>query len=857
MAEFQEEQLFRGASQGQGFAPTQVPDITPFLRENMEIADRNYARMVSVKKADQESQVLKTQELYKTLGAFSEKALEFASTIGKAHIDSQIIQGKHKMRSFGKEQNYGVSVQGQQEYDAARQSIQQNNFKLNQDANKLSKQGAPLEAVNYIKSLGGYEQIGAIEYYLTQKGAEYKAKKEAFMSSTTYTLRDADGKTFTPSEIDDNPVRHAIATREFGLMYLANDVGIGKDFNPNNAVMHLLYKPMDEVDATDMALVRTRKTYNDSQVIIKSAEERYATDKNPNYLISTYAGLPDEKGERRSYKAAVDAFFQFQLNEFDKNPTPATRKAILDNLAAQKVDASIDPKQRSFAEFYSPRVKALQDGMLQITARKNQEKKFNQSLIKDDLDTQLAQWIANEWDGSPESLKAAQMEQIKVANRNGITDYRAGVAEPYLAEANEKQNRSTWTDLLRQAEKNQTLSVSDLTNAAIPADIRKAFLPAARAQDEIRARIPPAEDVEKDLKTALKTALGDASLDANYLGLNAATFTAMRIYRQKVAQNYAALGAEGAHDKAVQETTAMILKGEGMFTRADWKDRKAGEAPVTYWPRFTPTTTIKQGKTYNKEAVKQAYQKDNSIIDRIPLVPVPTLERIASQINAGAPVDMPGIYRELGGNPTELLNRNLAAINRNERMIATPANVIASQTSSPSVRRLAQKAQTLFDQQRVYAAENGAVTDPKLMNPAVINHRNNPNQTVNPATRTLTYSGNKAAYKTVGTALQNLGFRVAEHPDFGGVATGVHSAAGYHPWGEAFDVTHHIGSYETSVAKTRQLKEKIRAMGLFKEIIGPGDGDSRHTDHLHLGGLIRPITKKDIETLTKIFRGTK
>jgi len=857
MAEFQEEQLFRGASQGQGFAPTQAPDITPFLRENMEIADRNYARMVSVKKADQESQVLKTQELYKALGTFSDKALEVASTIGKAYIDSQIIQGKHKMRSYGKEQNYGVSIQGQQEYDATRQNIQQNNFKLNQDANKLSMKGAPLEAVNYIKSLGGYEQIGAIEYYLTQKGSEYKAKKEAFMSSTTHTLRDADGKTFTPSEIDDNPVRHAIASREFGLMYLANEVGIGKDFNPNNAVMRLLYEPMDKVDAEDMALVRTRKTYNDSQVIIKSAEERYATDKNPNYLISTYAGLPDEKGERRSYKAAVDSYFQYLLNEFDKNPTQENRKAILDNLAKQKVDGSIDPKQRSFQEFYSPRVKALQDGMLQITVRKNQEKKFNQSLVKDDLDLQLARWISEEWDGTPESLQAARMEQIKVANRNGITDYRASVAEPYLAEATEKQNRNTWKELLSEAEKNQTLSVSDLTNAAIPADIRKAFLPAARDQDAIRAQIPPAEDVEKDLKTALKTALGDASLDANYIGLNAATFTAMRIYRQKVAQKAAGIGAVAAHEEAVKEVTSMILKGEDVFARADWKDRKAGEAPVTYWPRFTPTTTIKQGKVYNKEQVKQAYQRDNSIIDRIPLVPVPTLEKVAAQIRAGAPVDMPGIYRELGGNPTELLNRNLAAINRNERMIATPATVIADKTSSPSVRRLAQKAQTLFDQQRVYAAENGAVTDPSLMNPAVINYRNNPNQTINPTSKTLTYSGNRSAYKAVGTALQGLGFRVAEHPDFGGVAPGVHSAKGYHPWGEAFDVTHHIGSYETSVAKTRQLKDKIRAMGLFREIIGPGDGDSRHTDHLHLGGLIRPITKKDIETLTKIFRGTK
>ena len=42
-------------------------------------------------------------------------------------------------------------------------------------------------------------------------------------------------------------------------------------------------------------------------------------------------------------------------------------------------------------------------------------------------------------------------------------------------------------------------------------------------------------------------------------------------------------------------------------------------------------------------------------------------------------------------------------------------------------------------------------------------------------------------------------------------------------------------------------------MGLFEEIIGPGDGDPNHETHLHLGGLMRPITPQDIETLKSLF----
>jgi len=861
MAEFQEEQLFRGASQGQGFAPTQAPDITPFLRENMEISSKNYANLKSTRDAELLSNVQKTQDLYKNLGVFSTKALELASTIGEAYIDSRIIEGKNKMRSFGKEQNYGVSVAGQQEYDATKAKIKETSIKLNQDANKLARQGAPLEAVNYIKSLGSYEQIGAIEYYLTEKGKGYKAAKDEFMQSTTYTLYDQNQKPFTPSEINDDPVKHAIATRQFGLMYLADNVGIGKNFNPNNAAMSYLYKAMDQADETDTTLIRGRKAFNDAQVRVQNAKDIFSVNRDLNQLISTINGQPDEKGVIRSNAAAVGDAFDHLLSMYQNDPRPATKTAILDILKNQKVSAEIDPKQRTFREFYKTRVKALTDGMLQVDVRKNQEKKFEQDKLKDNLDGLLDDYIKTKWDGSTESLQSAVLELTKVAGDNDIFDWRASGAQPFIAEAKEKQERQAWVDLLKEADKNNTLSVKTLMAAGIPADLRKAYLAKAQQLDDIRSRIPDEEETKGDLKTALKTALGDASLDANFIGLNAATHRAMRIYRQKVAQNYSALGAEGAHEKAVAETTAMILRKEGDFTVADWKDRKAGDAPVSYWPRFTPTTTITNGKVYEESKYVTAFKKDNSIIDRIPLVPEATLEKVADQINKGAYVDMPGIYRQLGGDPVALLNRNLAAIGRTERMIPTPSVVIAQKTTDPSILALAKKARTMFDEQRVYAAATGGTTDPAFMTPAVIQHIQKPKPTPTGGgersfTGALTYISNKTAYQTTGKALQRLGFKVAEHPDFGGVGSG-HAANGYHPYGEAFDVTHHIGTFANSIAKTAELKRQIRALKLFASVIGPGDGDSQHETHLHLGGLLRPITQQDIDKLNKIFGGKR
>ena len=115
-------------------------------------------------------------------------------------------------------------------------------------------------------------------------------------------------------------------------------------------------------------------------------------------------------------------------------------------------------------------------------------------------------------------------------------------------------------------------------------------------------------------------------------------------------------------------------------------------------------------------------------------------------------------------------------------------------------------------------------------------------------TDALTYDGNKGAYQQAGQTLQKLGFQVAEHPDFGGVAP-VHAGNSFHGYGEAFDITHQTGDYDTSIEKTRQLKELIRSMNLFKEVIGPGDGNPAHETHLHLGGLMRPLTAEDIEKL--------
>ena len=199
-----------------------------------------------------------------------------------------------------------------------------------------------------------------------------------------------------------------------------------------------------------------------------------------------------------------------------------------------------------------------------------------------------------------------------------------------------------------------------------------------------------------------------------------------------------------------------------------------------------------------------------------------------------------------GLDPFTVINRQIAALGDPNLQPLEPPAIIQSVNSTMSE----QQRQDLFNavngpRQRLRALQQtaGTVAQPSNLRAGFAG-----DNLKRSFTDALTYDGNKGAYQHAGTTLQKLGFQVAEHPDFGGVAP-VHAGNSFHGYGEAFDITHQTGDYDTSIEKTRQLKELIRSMNLFKEVIGPGDGNPAHETHLHLGGLMRPLTAEDIEKL--------
>ena len=108
----------------------------------------------------------------------------------------------------------------------------------------------------------------------------------------------------------------------------------------------------------------------------------------------------------------------------------------------------------------------------------------------------------------------------------------------------------------------------------------------------------------------------------------------------------------------------------------------------------------------------------------------------------------------------------------------------------------------------------------------------------------------------IGKFLQKYGLKVAENPAFGGVGGG-HSPGGYHPKGLAIDVTdwrpdmapaYAGGPKKSWKERTGELSWRAKQLGLFNEVLGPGDkGHDTHV-HLALEGK-KPFTEQQLEWL--------
>lgn len=355
MKEFQEENLFTGAQQSQGFAPQQAPDTSRFLRENMGQIDRNFANLESQRQAELDNKLQKQIKTLEMFGQFSSKAMQFAQTMGKAYIDSQIIEGQNKARSLGKTLNYGINPQEEEQLNNTLKEEKQNQAAAADVALDMGKQNAPLEAINYIKSLPQYQRIGAYRSYFANKGNTYSEYLRRYVQRSDINLPkpvSMGGGTFTPQEIDDQPELLQIALADASRRFMAEEVGIGGDNNPTPLAAKPLYEAMDKAEDTFLNVVRRNKSINDSEAMVFQATEIYKENGDLNAYLSALTGSLDEKGNIRSRSEALDFIFERMVDEYFEGNTE-----ILNQLD-QPVEG--DPKGQTFRQRFKNRIEGPQ-----------------------------------------------------------------------------------------------------------------------------------------------------------------------------------------------------------------------------------------------------------------------------------------------------------------------------------------------------------------------------------------------------------------------------------------------------------------------------------------------------------------
>ena len=344
MAEFQEENLFTGAAQSQGFSPLQAPDLSPFLRENMAQIDRNYANLKSQQQAQNEADLKKKIQTFEGLGQFAPKFMEVAKNLGEAYITNQMVEGNAKTRSLGLA---GVDPVKQAQFNTGINALKQESAEATNVALDMHKNGAPPEALEYIKNLPGYQRVAGMRNYLANRKKSYQTYLTEFLTSKTIQLPRPGGGSFTPDQIDDDEVLTGIALDAAARMY---DIETGVDQFSKEALTDY-NNGITDVNNAFAAKVQQRGLVRRSDQRVNIAVESFKNDLDLNALVSEIAGTLSDKGIR-SYGDALDLVYQEILPSLRRSGEITTQQFR----SAIEQPAANDPKGSSHSKFYRNRI---------------------------------------------------------------------------------------------------------------------------------------------------------------------------------------------------------------------------------------------------------------------------------------------------------------------------------------------------------------------------------------------------------------------------------------------------------------------------------------------------------------------
>lgn len=359
---FEEQQLFSGAARVQGFTPQESPDLTAGLRERDKVTQANLTRFAEAENKRQTNAINRQVQTFDAIAQMGiPMAKEFAQNLAKGYLDSQVVKAQDDIRKL---ENFGVTPQDEEAFQSLLQQANEEEAVTSDAAYKLNVQGAPLEAVNYIKGLPRYRQLFVTQHYIDKKRREQPQRWAQYLATDTRTYRDHRGLEFTAKDIGNDRIRGSIVYDAFAQRDLATGVGISQEFNPNRVLMRPFNEQVTQTRTQYLANLDQQKNIADSQELVATSISNYLSNKNFNSLVRGYINSYDPKTgkllDRTQARAAAEAAVVglYAAGQIGREEAMSILKDTVE----------WDPKGRTYEQLYGQEIYGKDGFVAQINA---------------------------------------------------------------------------------------------------------------------------------------------------------------------------------------------------------------------------------------------------------------------------------------------------------------------------------------------------------------------------------------------------------------------------------------------------------------------------------------------------------
>lgn len=684
-AAFEEQSLFSGAARVQGFSAEPAPDLTAGLRDRSEVEEANLRRIAAAENKRQTNDINRKVQIYDAIAQMGVPlAKQAAEALAKGYLDSQVIKAQNDYR---KSKEFGTTPAGTEAYNKLLERAREEGRITSEAADKLLKEGAPLEAINYIKGLPRYRKLFATQAYLQEKATTQPTRWEQFLATDEKMYTDVDGVTqFQAKDIGSNVYRANIVYEAFALKDLA-DVGFSQEFNPNPEIARQFNEAVAGTKDNYLAKIRNAKSIEDSETLTSNGIDAFLGDKKLSTLIRAFTNSYDPKTNRlRTRSEAIDAAVSALRGFYDSKQF--TRDEI-NNIITQPVDW--DPKKRAFVDLYASRVYGPDGLFAQLTASdqrllaaKRTQQEINLELFKERFQKETTALI-----GIGKRLTNADVKRIVEFGETelqltreqmsfALQDYLTAEEfadesikqklDPIIASVGyitEKDLRGASPELYKayaqagviRSNKLEDISPNNLAEAkaVIEANIGKNF---RLANGEVNTRDPDYVDqvqaaeraykqymLEKQLAGANQNEVQGELIQKLKANIIADTYTVKDYYPKPSTQAAQALSSARAKmlDPKFNYTTSLLPNSTNYLTQLDqwtkgeadfpdfYRQVTAHDKNVSSWELAANQYRIKYGRELVKTNARRAFENQPAAIQRIlNFHPTPARLRVAT-----------------------------------------------------------------------------------------------------------------------------------------------------------------------------------------------------------------------------------